>query len=163
MFKLVQTCGACPEQYDDPTEMVGYLRLRHGHFRAEHMDQVVYESPTRGDGAFDEDERSYHLNQACLALKDALNNDVEVEYEIERDESGSLDKRKRDCIMKYLVRWNRWAVIELGFAGWEPEEQSFLSEQEAIDHSIRLYEEEDVEDIQVLKYITDPEDVTKWR
>ena len=158
MFKLVQTCGACPEQYDvylkdNPTEMVGYLRLRHGHFRAEHMDQVVYESPTRGDGAFDEDERSYHLNQACLALKDALNNDVEVEYEIERDESGSLDKRKRDCIMKYLVRWHRWEMIELGHAGWEPEERSFTVEKNAIAYAKELYDQDDVEDIEVYQCI----------
>ncbi len=88
VFKLVQTCSACPEQYDvflkdDPTEMVGYLRLRHGHFRAEHMGQTVYESTTKGDGIFDSDERSYHLNQACLAIKDAMDSNVEIEYEIE--------------------------------------------------------------------------------
>ena len=37
MFKLVQTCGACPEQYDvyEGDEEVGYMRLRHGHFHAE--------------------------------------------------------------------------------------------------------------------------------
>jgi len=117
------------------------------------MDQVVYESPTRGDGAFDEDERSYHLNQACLALKDALNNDVEVEYEIERDESGSLDKRKRDCIMKYLVRWHRWEMIELGHAGWEPEERSFTVEKNAIAYAKELYDQDDVEDIEVYQCI----------
>lgn len=60
MFKLVQTCGACPEQYDvylkdQPDQMVGYLRLRHGYFRAEHMGQVVYDAYTKGDGIFEED------------------------------------------------------------------------------------------------------------
>ena len=34
-IKLIQTCGACPEQYDAfiGEEQVGYLRLRHGYFR----------------------------------------------------------------------------------------------------------------------------------
>lgn len=88
MFKLIQTCGACPEQYDvylkdQPGKEVGYLRLRHGYFRAEHMGQVVYDAYTKGDGIFEEDERSYHLNQACLAIKDAMESNVEIEYEIE--------------------------------------------------------------------------------
>jgi hypothetical protein len=97
MFKLVQTCSACPEQYDvylkdDPTEMVGYLRLRHGYFRAEHMGQTVYESTTKGDGIFDSDERSYHLNQACIAIKDAMSGFPDL-YEIE----GTSEEDWYDC------------------------------------------------------------------
>jgi len=36
-YKLVLTCGACPEQYDvfKNGQQVGYLRLRHGFFSAE--------------------------------------------------------------------------------------------------------------------------------
>ena len=36
-YRLILTCGACPEQYDvfDGDRQVGYLRLRHGHFRAD--------------------------------------------------------------------------------------------------------------------------------
>lgn len=58
-IELVKTCGACLEQYDayfNGVE-VGYLRLRHGYFRAEHNGSVVYGSQTIGDGCFDETER----------------------------------------------------------------------------------------------------------
>lgn len=50
--ELQQTCGACPEQYDayiDGIE-IGYLRLRHGYFRAEYLGKTVYDANTIGDG-----------------------------------------------------------------------------------------------------------------
>lgn len=70
---LVQTCAACPEQYDVFLEdqQIGYLRLRHGHFRADYPDcggTVVYESDTDGDGAFEDRERMPMLNRAVAAL-----------------------------------------------------------------------------------------------
>ena len=39
-FRLEMTCFACPEQYDVylEDEKVGYLRLRHGHFRCDVPD-----------------------------------------------------------------------------------------------------------------------------
>lgn len=69
-LKLVLTCGACPEQYDvffDEKE-VGYLRLRHGLFRAECHGEVVYRAELKGDGCFQDDERDFYLNQACIAI-----------------------------------------------------------------------------------------------
>ena len=76
-MRLVQTCGACPEQYDvfDGEEMVGYLRLRHGHFRA-HVGgpggEVVYEANTLGDGMFEESEAEFHLEKATNAIRRSL-------------------------------------------------------------------------------------------
>jgi hypothetical protein len=73
-YRLVCTCGACPEQYDvfDAREQkVGYLRLRHGHFRAEApgvYGEMVYDADTKGDGIFDADERSEHLQRAVAAI-----------------------------------------------------------------------------------------------
>ena len=73
-YRLILTCGACPEQYDvfDGDRQVGYLRLRHGHFRADYPDsggETVYEADTIGDGLFDSDEREEHLTKAIDALK----------------------------------------------------------------------------------------------
>lgn len=74
-YRLVCTCGACPEQYDVFDEatkrQAGYLRLRHGFFRADLDDcggETVYESQTRGDGVFDDDERMPELTAAIAAI-----------------------------------------------------------------------------------------------
>ena len=74
-ISLVETCGACPEQYDAflHGEKVGYLRLRHGHFYAACPDVggvVVYDSMTKGDGIFEADERDGHLSRACAAIEE---------------------------------------------------------------------------------------------
>lgn len=77
-FKLVCTCGACPEQYDvfdAAGTQVGYLRLRHGRFRADYPDcggETVYTSDTKGDGLFNEDERMPELTKAISALKERI-------------------------------------------------------------------------------------------
>lgn len=77
-LKMVCTCGACPEQYDvyDANDkQVGYLRLRHGHFRADYPDcggETVYESQTKGDGVFAEEERIPELTKAINALLDKI-------------------------------------------------------------------------------------------
>jgi hypothetical protein len=75
-YRLICTCGACPEQYDvfDNTtgKQVGYLRLRHGVFRADAPDcggETVYESFTGGDGVFDEDERAPELQAAVQEIE----------------------------------------------------------------------------------------------
>ncbi len=75
---LDQTCGACPEQYDVYFEgdNIGYLRLRHGYFRAEYKDKVVYDAITNGDGCFESDEREYHLKKARKAIKKAYLKDL---------------------------------------------------------------------------------------
>ena len=75
MFRLVCTCGACPEQYNvfDGEDYVGYMRLRHGYFYAEYLGKTVYEANPRGDGIFDDEtERVFHLNSACEAIKTAI-------------------------------------------------------------------------------------------
>jgi hypothetical protein len=73
-IELVQTCGACPEQYDAFWEgqEIGYLRLRHGYFRAEYRGKTVYEASTIGDGMFDLDERDFHLKKARKAIYKAM-------------------------------------------------------------------------------------------
>lgn len=76
-LKLVQTCGACPEQYDVYLEdsIIGYMRLRHGRFYAECHDVLVYSASPRGDGMFKDDERTKYLNEAVSAIKKALKNE----------------------------------------------------------------------------------------
>lgn len=77
-FRLVNTCGACPEQYDvfRGADRVGYLRLRHGFFSADYPDvwgDPVYESQTVGDGIFHSaQERETHLRYAVEAIKSAM-------------------------------------------------------------------------------------------
>ncbi len=68
-IELIKTCEACPEQYDAylGDEIVGYLRLRHGHFTVQFPNptgEVVYESEVKGDGIFEWDERGFHLDIA---------------------------------------------------------------------------------------------------
>jgi len=74
-LKLVCTCGACPEQYDvfDGERQVGYLRLRHGHFRADCPDaggETVYEAETEGDGVFSEEERRPQMEAAIKKIRE---------------------------------------------------------------------------------------------
>lgn len=70
------TCSWCPEQYDvyKGKHRIGYLRLRHGWFRADYPDcggDTVYEAQPVGDGAFiDAAERERHLRAAVRALRD---------------------------------------------------------------------------------------------
>lgn len=75
-LRLVCTCGACPEQYDvfDGDTQVGYLRLRHGSFRADVPDcggKTVYAAHTQGDGVFYDDERMHYLTEAVAAIQKA--------------------------------------------------------------------------------------------
>lgn len=73
MLRLVRTCGACPEQYDVflGEEYIGYMRLRHGWFRAEYKGTIVYQARPDGDGCFECGERDGYLNEACLAIMGA--------------------------------------------------------------------------------------------
>lgn len=71
--QLHRTCIACPEQYDVflDNKQIGYLRLRHGYFRADYPDcygETVYESEPNGDGVFYPDERVTELTNAVNAL-----------------------------------------------------------------------------------------------
>jgi hypothetical protein len=80
-YTLKMTSLACPEQYDvfdDNNEMVGYLRLRHGYFRADVPDcggDTVYESQPEGDGMFEDHERIQELTKAVEAIH---NNRIKV-------------------------------------------------------------------------------------
>ena len=82
-MKLVQTCEACPEQYDvvlDSGKIVGYLRLRWSHFTVEYLptgglngdEELVYEATiddTGWSGGFStEAQRCEHLGRALAAL-----------------------------------------------------------------------------------------------
>lgn len=74
-INLVQTCGACPEQYNAYVgdRLVGYLRLRHGCFRVDFPDcgeKTIYEAYPDGDGFFTADERDGYLNIAKAHLKE---------------------------------------------------------------------------------------------
>lgn len=74
--RLIQTSIACPEQYEvfdeKSGQQIGYLRLRHGYFRADVPEcggETVYEADTKGDGMFDDDERMPQLTAAIAAIK----------------------------------------------------------------------------------------------
>ena len=94
MIRLVQTCGACPEQYNafDGDRQVGYLRLRHGQFRVDAPDVdgiTIYEASPEGDGCFEPDERDYYLRFAVDAILKHMRGETarpsapEVDYEID--------------------------------------------------------------------------------
>lgn len=76
-YTLVRTCYACPEQYDVLTKhgmLVGYLRLRHGHFTAQYPDvygKLIYEASPIGDGLFESHERLDYLMKAVEAIDKA--------------------------------------------------------------------------------------------
>jgi len=71
---LIQTCDACPEQYDAyiGDRKVGYLRMRHGHFSVECPDaggELVFEAKDlAGDGSFSDKERPEMLDKASSAI-----------------------------------------------------------------------------------------------
>lgn len=82
-IELELTCQACPEQYDAFLNgiKVGYLRLRHGYFRAEYPDcngLKVYESSPIGDGIFESHERQKHLKKAKKAIWKAYKKDKKL-------------------------------------------------------------------------------------
>lgn len=86
-FRLEMTCFACPEQYDVYLEdkQVGYLRLRHGHFRCDYPEcggKRLFDTYTKGDGMFDEDERDPMIHEALAAIAEELKLKEAFEYEI---------------------------------------------------------------------------------
>lgn len=81
-IELRQTCSACPEQYDafyNGVE-VGYLRLRHGYFRAECMGETVYQSQVTGDGCFVSSELAAYLSFAKKAITKKLYEEGQIEF-----------------------------------------------------------------------------------
>jgi hypothetical protein len=76
-IELVQTCSACPEQYDLIVDgnQCGYFRLRHGEFRVDYPycgGETVYEAEPNGDGMFDSDERVEYLKAGIAACLKAM-------------------------------------------------------------------------------------------
>lgn len=79
-MRLEMTCPACPEQYDvfHGKLLVGYLRLRHGQFRADFIHpetrehETVYSSAPKGDGMFEDSERQTELDNATAAIRKRL-------------------------------------------------------------------------------------------
>lgn len=75
-YRLQQTCGACPEQYDvfdDLGQQVAYFRLRHGGFRVDVPDcggETIYTANPEGDGVFMLNERVRYLTEAVLAVQE---------------------------------------------------------------------------------------------
>lgn len=75
-YTLKCVCGACPEAYDvfdEEGSQVGYLRLRHGWFRADYPvanGEIVYESRPNGDGVFEEGERMEEITKAVRAIRE---------------------------------------------------------------------------------------------
>lgn len=72
-IELIQTSGACPEQYDAKVggETVGYLRLRSGMFTVECPyvgGDLVYSAEPEGDGIFEGRERQPFLIAARWAI-----------------------------------------------------------------------------------------------
>lgn len=84
-LKLECTCSACPEQYDvyKGDEKIGYLRLRHGGFRADYYNgagdtEIVYSTTTEGDGSFTSEERGGYLKKAKKKIAKAYNKDYGI-------------------------------------------------------------------------------------
>lgn len=83
--ELKLTCAAMPEQYEAFLDgrQVGYLRLRHGTFRAhypDHMASPVYIAQTLGDGWFEDSEREDQIRAALVAVlkEDGVENPIPV-------------------------------------------------------------------------------------
>ena len=77
-IELRMTSIACPEQYeafDINGKQVGYLRLRHGHFRVDFLDcgeEIIYEAEPAGDGCFYSEERDFYLQKAVKVIKNKI-------------------------------------------------------------------------------------------
>ena len=116
-LRLALTCSACPEQYDvfdEQNNLVGYLRLRHGWFYAQYIEngkwsEYVYEAHPKGDGIFDPDERHYHLSWAVHHLIERIKNgkkpepklvypDVEFTVEGNADDWGDFGSIEEDVL-----------------------------------------------------------------
>ena len=75
-YTLKMTRCACPEQYnvfDSEGNQVGYLRLRHGGFRADYPDcggdtVYRYSFDDSWKGIFDDEEREQYLTEAVKAI-----------------------------------------------------------------------------------------------
>jgi hypothetical protein len=99
--------GMCPEQHEAfiGEQQVGYLRLRHGMFRADYpecMGETVLTGCPMGDGEFEPEERPEWLDRARAALYEAWRedwvdaSDEDIEAEVERQQKARLDEDERN-------------------------------------------------------------------
>lgn len=114
-IRLVQTCGACPEQYDAfiGDRQVGYLRLRHGFFRVdypEHGGKVIYQAHPMGDGIFESEEREFYLEAAKQAILREYNLEQggpqisnSQEFDDNLKKLGDLYEEGKDCLHKITI------------------------------------------------------------
>lgn len=118
---LIQTCGACPEQYDAFKNgvQVGYLRLRHGHFRVSYPNsdgEIIYEAEPKGDGIFESEERDFYLNEATKAISKKLNGNILYRNADQIEEDVKMMDRfveinKNEQVDQYTEAWNRLKKI----------------------------------------------------
>lgn len=125
-YKLVQTCAACPEQYDVflNDQQVGYLRLNHGYFTVRYPDSsgdVIFEAEPSGDCCFQQSEREDYLKEAITAIDKKINSvttnparTIEASHflgtiEANLDNDKLSDKDFRELIRNTLpiVKYNR--------------------------------------------------------
>lgn len=74
-LRLVQSSGACPEQYEMlyNDDEIALLHLRYGHFRVfNSRDQILYEAYPAGDDVFENNEREFYLTMGQLAVLEHL-------------------------------------------------------------------------------------------
>lgn len=88
-FYFVNTCYACPEQYDvyrDNGQICAYVRLRWGNLYAEYPSidgEVIYNTHFSDNfkGNFDNDsERDYYLKEISEAIKDKIVENMHIDY-----------------------------------------------------------------------------------
>lgn len=108
--------GACPEQHDAfiGQQQVGYLRLRHGMFRADYPDcggETVLEGCPLGDGEFKPEERPEWLDRARAALYEAWRadwvnaSDEDIEAEVARQHKAKADEEA-----EHARRWQEYVA-----------------------------------------------------
>jgi len=140
-YKLYLTCSACPEQYDvfideksinnfnisDEEKLllklkyfnnneynIGYLRLRHGNFTAEFINEkneyeIVYKTNPEGDGMFDKDERMYYLKEAIRRINLKLIGITDSVQEIAKrgiDDPKLLTELEIKYLCDYVIKNN---------------------------------------------------------
>lgn len=88
-FYFVNTCYACPEQYDvyrDNGQICAYVRLRWGNLYAEYPSidgEVIYNThfSDNSKGNFDNDnERNHYLKEISEAIKDKIVENMHIDY-----------------------------------------------------------------------------------
>lgn len=109
-LNFVQTCEACPEQYDvfdaAGVELVGYVRLRHGCLRADYPtcgDETVFEEFYGDDltGLFNsEEDRMKYLNEIADAINEQIKKSEELLELFSAEEAKAITDSKNKKFAK---------------------------------------------------------------